>query len=88
MFFQVLLADERVSSILNEKDKDGNTALHISCVRGFDEITRLLLDANAEVTPRNNLEQTPSHLAALFGRSEYAEFLACVFFILLFSSLA
>ena len=67
---QVILADKRASSILNEEDKDGNTALHISCVRGFDQITRILLNANAEVTPRNNLEQTPAHLAALFGRSE------------------
>ena len=68
---QVLLEDKRAASILNEEDKDGNTALHISCARGFDKITKILLDANAEVTPRNNLEKTPAHLAALFGRSEY-----------------
>ena len=70
---QVLLEDKRAESILNEEDKDGNTALHISCARGFDKITKILLDANAEVTPRNNLEKTPAHLAALFGRSEYVK---------------
>ena len=68
--FQVILEDKRASSILNEQDKDGNTALHISCVKGFDEITKILLAANVDVTPRNNLEQTPAHMAALFGRSE------------------
>ncbi|XP_065057285.1 transient receptor potential cation channel subfamily A member 1 homolog isoform X1 [Rhopilema esculentum] len=70
---KVLLEDKRASSILNEQDKDGNTALHISCVKGFDEITKILLSANVDVTPRNNLEQTPAHMAALFGRSDVVE---------------
>ncbi len=64
------MSDKNVSKILNQEDKDGNTALHISCLQGYDDITKLLLEAGVEATPRNNLEQTPAHLAALHGRAE------------------
>eukprot|EP00794_Sanderia_malayensis_P000302 gene302-929_t len=67
---QVLLSNDRIGKILNQEDKDGNTALHISCIKGFDDVTKLLLDAGVIVSPRNNLEQTPAHLASLHGRAD------------------
>lgn len=49
---------------LNEKNEDGNTALHVAAYNGETEIVRLLLDRGADVTARGTLGITPLHAVA------------------------
>ena len=48
----------------------GMTPLHYSSMKGFLEITDLLLRYNASVTATSNMGFTPLHGAALYGHVE------------------
>lgn len=48
----------------NTSDKSGDTPLHIAAVRGYQEITSLLIAEGANVNARNARELTPLHAAA------------------------
>ena len=57
----ILLKDSDIS--MHEVDVDGNTALHIACALGLDEIGRLLLDQGASFYFENVAGETPLLLA-------------------------
>ena len=65
-------------SIGVEDGKD-NTLLHVAAANGYAEIAKLLLQAEASVTARNNdqdqVGDTPLHDAALQGQLEAAQVL-------------
>ncbi|XP_065191463.1 B-cell lymphoma 3 protein homolog [Sycon ciliatum] len=60
---------ERALDIVSERDEDGDTCLHIAVVHGDVRVTRQLLETivatKTSVDPRNNLYQTPLHLAVI-----------------------
>jgi ankyrin repeat protein len=56
----------------NIKDKRGNTPLHNASHR---DIAALLIDKGADVNAKNNVAQTPLHIACQKGNKEIAELL-------------
>lgn len=60
---------------LNTSDKAGDTPLHIAAVRGYQEITSLLIAEGASVNARNARELTPLHAAAWGDHIEIVELL-------------
>jgi ankyrin repeat protein len=60
---------------VNAKDKLGETPLHIAAVRGYNEITSLLVDEEANVNTRNKYGLTPLHAAAWSDHKETVELL-------------
>ena len=64
------------SALLDSRDVENNTALHLACGKGHVEVARLCLSHSADV----NAEQggsfnTPQHLAAKSGVVELMELL-------------
>ena len=55
---------------LDERNEDGNTALHIAAQNGFYEIAKVLLRKKAYANPQNNDGDTPLHLAALWKHTK------------------
>lgn len=51
------------------------SALHNACRRGNDEIASQLLKCGADPSVRNNLGETPLHLAAMWGRLKLIDLL-------------
>jgi ankyrin repeat protein len=49
--------------LLNKKDRDGNTILHLSVLDGCIELVEYLLDKGVNVNDKNNDGDTPLHLA-------------------------
>ena len=49
---------------VNLEDSKGNTALHLACAYGRDQITTLLFEKEANTVAQNHRGQTPLHLAA------------------------
>jgi ankyrin repeat protein len=47
------------SANIHQKDKDGWTALHNACSRGYFRIVRLLVDRKANVDVRSKMGHTP-----------------------------
>jgi cytohesin len=60
---------------VNVSDKSGETPLHLSAVRGYYEITSLLIDEGANVNARDGRELTPLHAAAWGGHKDTAALL-------------
>uniref|UniRef100_A0A8C4QZE1 Transient receptor potential cation channel, subfamily A, member 1a n=2 Tax=Eptatretus burgeri TaxID=7764 RepID=A0A8C4QZE1_EPTBU len=48
---------------LNEKDKEGNTALHLAADRGHTETIRILLSLEADPNSLNSMHKGPLHIA-------------------------
>ena len=61
---------EGQSEVINMKDKDSNSALHIACAKGFEDIAIVLMEKGADVKSRNNMNETPLHLASYFGQNK------------------
>ena len=55
---------EMRSKIVNAKDQNGNTALHVATDEEFHEIALLLLELGADVNVTNNDNKTPLEIAA------------------------
>ena len=71
-FIKVLefIADNYPNADINSKTKDGSTPLHLACSNDFPDIVNFLLkryEATINVNARNNLKQTPLHVAAKKG---------------------
>ena len=55
-----------ISSIFNEKDKNGNTLLHYACLKGFLKISELMMQNGANPNSLNNDLEIPYHYAAKY----------------------
>ncbi|KAF4956366.1 hypothetical protein FGADI_3943 [Fusarium gaditjirri] len=62
---------------LNEKDKQGFTALHVACLGQFPDIVQLLIEApGIELDAVDKIKQTPLHLAVEKGDERIVKLLA------------
>ena len=66
---------EKQPALINAKNKDGQTPLHIAATNGRKEVVELLLEKGADVNAKDNYEGTPLHWAAYYGHKEVAELL-------------
>ena len=73
--FQLLIEHPKVKFLLEEFDKNENTPLHIAAMRGYIKIVKMLLDMDACIDAKNDLNLTPLHLAAKHGRSRIVQML-------------
>lgn len=55
---------------VNARDRSGESPLHLAAVRGYPEITLLLIAEGANVNARDERELTPLHAAAWGGHKE------------------
>lgn len=62
-------------AIVDYRNKDGWTAVHIACREGDPAVLRLLLNHNADVSKRTNNGRSGLHVAALHGNTEIAQHL-------------
>jgi hypothetical protein len=60
---------------LNERGKEGDTALHIAAAKGYLEIVKLLAEHGADCNVRNAEEKTPAQVATSSGNTVVAEYL-------------
>jgi len=60
---------------VDERDRQGRTALHWAATAGSAEAARLLLERGADVDARSGPSMTPLHWAAAKGRAELADLL-------------
>ncbi|MCP5369897.1 MAG: ankyrin repeat domain-containing protein [Rickettsiaceae bacterium] len=70
---KILTSENVTLEHLNNRNKDGNTALHIAvsvCTEVNQELVDLLLNKGADPTIKNNGGNTPLHLAAYSGNVE------------------
>lgn len=67
---QMLLTSEQRHEIIDLKNKDSNTALHIACAQGYEDIAVHLMSKGADVKSRNYNNETPLHLASFYGQNE------------------
>jgi len=44
---------------INFKDREGWTALHNACSRGFCDIAQILINSDADINSQNSTGQTP-----------------------------
>lgn len=76
LFFSVFSDDYRITKLLletgkveiNQKNKNGETALSYSCLYDHPEMVDLLVEYNANVNNVNNRGQYPVHLASINGK--------------------
>ena len=62
-----------LKQLLSAKDKHDNTPLHLACMMGNYEITKLLVDAGATVKTRNKQMWTPLNEAISYGNRELSK---------------
>ncbi|KAI1108062.1 hypothetical protein F5Y14DRAFT_445770 [Nemania sp. NC0429] len=62
---QVALQDPSCRAIVNSKNKDGETPLHVSCAERNRTIADILLRADADINATDNLGLTPLHCAII-----------------------
>ena len=60
---------------VNEKDNDGETALHCAALRGNEAVVRLLVDLGADVNAKSNDGKTALYWAALIGKEAVMQLL-------------
>ena len=64
------------TDLVNSRDSDGNTALHVACYKGNLVCAKLLMSMNiANQYVCNSTEDTPLHCAALSGQSHTIQML-------------
>ena len=81
-FFDAIQAGnvELSSSLLKEfgpscKDKEGNSPLHFAAKKGLVQLAEDILAAGASINARNDLKQTPLHVAVLANKVEAVKIL-------------
>jgi len=60
---------------LNGTDKDGNTFLHITVLKGLSPLTELLINKGININAKNSAGNTPLHIAAQTNNKELAQVL-------------
>lgn len=65
-FLKLLLPAER--SLLDMKDSDGNTALHLAARKGHDSLVQALIESGADLGATNKRHNTPLEMAAMRDR--------------------
>jgi ankyrin repeat protein len=59
------------ADIINNKDEDGFTVLHLASDRGYLDIVKFLVDSGADLNIKTDDEETALHLGKLMkGRKE------------------
>lgn len=56
---------ETWDTMLNSRDRSGDTALHLAASEGYEDVCRSLIKRRAEVEMRNLAGRSPLHLAAM-----------------------
>jgi len=62
-------------SLINKKDEDGDTPLHLAAEEGQTIIAEFLISKGAKVNGKSNNKETPLHLAAEKGHLEMVRLL-------------
>ncbi|GIZ02884.1 transient receptor potential cation channel subfamily A member 1 homolog [Caerostris extrusa] len=70
-----LLKQEYSADLVNRCDHYDNSPLHIAALKGFLEVSEILLNCGAEIERKNEHEQTPLHLAAKNGHVDTVQLL-------------
>lgn len=59
-----------------DKDKYGDTSLHVACVRGSLEIVRIIFDSGVDIEIKDSVdEETPLLMATSSGKTDVMKFL-------------
>src|SRR5436305_7367362 len=78
-FFQLspytMITERNCKDIINTKDENGNSPLHIAISRKKFELMEFLLNNDANINSVNNRENTPLYYAVSFGYIDYCQFL-------------
>ncbi|XP_046573761.1 transient receptor potential cation channel subfamily A member 1 homolog isoform X1 [Haliotis rubra] len=64
---QSLLSVPEMQCLINWGDRDGNTPLHIAAQKKNLHIVKILLKNKASIYSKNELEESPLHMAAKYG---------------------
>ena len=67
-FVKVLVAEHPHD--VDSRGRDNLTSLHMASLRGYEEITRVLLKGDADTTAQNDDDETPLHVASREGHLE------------------
>lgn len=74
-FAKVKILLEKNNKIVNLKDSNNNTPLHIAADGGYKEIAELLVENGAEINAKNVYGHTPLHLAVFSNQENMVSFM-------------
>lgn len=66
---------EKNSKLLDAKDNEGNTLLHVACLNGKKNVVDFLISHDVDVNAKNNRGNPALHFAALGGSADIVEIL-------------
>ncbi|CAL1283118.1 unnamed protein product [Larinioides sclopetarius] len=72
---KTLLEHEQSVTLVNGCDHYDNSPLHIAALKGYSDVTEILLESDAELEKKNEHEQSPLHMASKNGHIEVAQLL-------------
>ena len=71
------LIDTGEANVNGDRDQNGWTALHMTSIKGYLEISELLTSSGADVNIRGRDGRTPLHIASMNGHLEIVQLLLC-----------